>query len=60
MGVKDELCSTLAMLHSYAPVHSFDFTRKEVEKALGKRLDEAFDSFDPEPIASGSIAQVRG
>lgn len=48
------------MLHSYAPVHSFDFTRKEVEKALGKRLDEAFDSFDPEPIASGSIAQVGG
>lgn len=57
---QEDLCSTLSMLHSYAPVHSFEYTRKEVEKALGQRIEDVFDSFDPEPIASGSIAQVRG
>jgi ubiquinone biosynthesis protein len=30
-----------------------------VEKAFGKRLDELFASFDAEPVASASIAQVH-
>jgi ubiquinone biosynthesis protein len=30
-----------------------------VEKALGRPVNEAFASFDPEPFASGSVAQVH-
>lgn len=55
----EELCVTLAMLHSYAPKHSFAFTKQAIEEAFGKPLEETFDAFDPEPIASGSIAQVH-
>lgn len=55
----EELCITLAMLHSYAPKHSFAFTKQAIEEAFGKPLEETFDAFDPEPIASGSIAQVH-
>ncbi len=55
----EELCTTLAMLHSFAPTHAFAFTRQAVEEAFGQPLEEVFDAFDPEPVASGSIAQVH-
>lgn len=42
-----------------APVHSFRHTRRAVEAAFGKPLRELFESFDPKPLASGSIAQVH-
>jgi hypothetical protein len=58
-ALQEELCSTLAMLHSFAPTHKFAFSRKAVEEAFGQKLEEVFDAFDPEPVASGSIAQVR-
>jgi aarF domain-containing kinase len=40
-------------------MHSFRHTRKTVEAAFGKSLEELFDRFDPKPLASGSIAQVH-
>lgn len=55
----EELCTTLAMLHSYAPTHSYAFTKQAIEEAFGRPLEETFEAFDPEPIASGSIAQVH-
>jgi len=55
----EELCTTLAMLHSYAPTHSYAFTKQAIEEAFGRPLEEIFEAFDPEPIASGSIAQVH-
>lgn len=48
----------MAMLHSDAPVHAYEHTRREVEEALKVPLEQVFDTFDREPIASGSIAQV--
>jgi predicted unusual protein kinase regulating ubiquinone biosynthesis (AarF/ABC1/UbiB family) len=39
---------------------SFDEVRNTVEKELGKSIEDAFQSFDPQPIASASIAQVHG
>lgn len=47
------------MLHSFAPTHPFAFSRQAVEGAFGQKLEEVFEAFDPEPVASGSIAQVR-
>lgn len=36
----------------------FDGVREVLEEELGRPLDEIFESFDPEPVAAASIAQV--
>jgi aarF domain-containing kinase len=58
----DALCTALSHLHSNAPAHSWAITQDTVEQALSiprGRLLSVFDSFEPQPIASGSIAQVH-
>ena len=34
-------------------------TRKIVREATGRELEEIFEDFDPNPIASGSVGQVN-
>lgn len=56
------LCEELQHLHNDAPAHSWKFTQKMMESSLGLprgSLLEVFESFDPTPVASGSIAQVH-
>lgn len=36
----------------------FDGVRAVLEKELGRPIDDVFERFDPEPVASASIAQV--
>ncbi|XP_050227400.1 uncharacterized protein LOC126677021 [Mercurialis annua] len=54
-----DLCMKLSELHSKAPEHSFNYTRKSIERAFGRKLSEIFESFEEKPVASGSIAQVH-
>ncbi|EPS65841.1 hypothetical protein M569_08936, partial [Genlisea aurea] len=54
-----DLCDELGELHSKAPAHSFDYTRRTIEKAFGCKLGEIFDNFEEQPVASGSVAQVH-
>ena len=54
-----DLCRALERLHNQAPCHSFAHTRQEIEASFGLPLEELFLDFDPEPVASGSIAQVH-
>lgn len=42
-----------------APVHSYRHTQREVESSFGVPINQLFDSFGTEPLASGSIAQVH-
>ncbi|KAI9075593.1 hypothetical protein K1719_042435 [Acacia pycnantha] len=37
----------------------FKYTKKTIERAFGQKISEIFDSFEEEPVASGSIAQVH-
>ena len=56
------LCEQLQRLHNDAPAHSWKFTQKMMESSLGLprgSLLDVFESFDPVPQASGSIAQVH-
>lgn len=54
-----DLCAQLAKLHSRAPAHNFAQTKRTVEGAFGRKINEIFEDFEEEPVASGSIAQVH-
>lgn len=54
-----DLCVELAKLHSAAPAHGFAYSKAAIEKAFGRELTEIFESFEENPVASGSIAQIH-
>lgn len=54
-----QLCITMSTLHSHAPAHSLDKTKKIVEKAFnGRRFEDIFEEFEEQPLGVGAIAQV--
>jgi aarF domain-containing kinase len=54
----EELCRALSKLQADAPTHSYSYTKTQIEKELGVPILSFFDSFETNPIASGSIAQI--
>jgi predicted unusual protein kinase regulating ubiquinone biosynthesis (AarF/ABC1/UbiB family) len=55
---REEFQRKLGELRDAAPKVRFSDMRKVMESDLGESLEEAFDVFDPEPIAAASIGQV--
>lgn len=54
-----ELCTTMSALHSHAPAHSLEVSKRTIEKAFGgRRFDDIFEEFDVKPLGVGAIAQV--
>jgi len=49
----------LKQCHDAVPPHPYDVVKSVVEEQLGKPLDAVFASFEPECIASASLAQVH-
>jgi ubiquinone biosynthesis protein len=54
-----DLADELAQLQDNVPPFPAAQARQLIEKAFGKRIEEVFASFDVEPVASASIAQVH-
>lgn len=54
-GVVDEL----ALLRDRMPAFGMDAVRATVEEDLGAPLEECFRSFETEPVAAASVAQVH-
>jgi aarF domain-containing kinase len=54
----EDLCVALSHLHSNAPQHSLQFTRRQVKAEFGDSIENIFEYFEQKPVASGSIAQV--
>ena len=52
------LSKKLTLFYEQCPHHSFDYTKKLMQKNFKKPINEIFNSFDKIPIASGSIGQV--
>lgn len=57
--VPRDVMEELSSLQDHVPPAPFDQIREILEEELGASLETRFRTFDPEPIASASIAQVH-
>jgi ubiquinone biosynthesis protein len=57
--VPEEYIKELALLQDMVAPFGYDDVKKIVEKEFGKKIEDVFLSFDPEPIAAASIGQVH-
>lgn len=57
--VPKEYSNTLKVLHNQAPRSSISEIKKAIKNELGKNMEEIFDEFDEQAIASASLAQVH-
>lgn len=54
-----DIADELARLQDRVPPFASDLAVAEVERSLGKNINQLFDSFEEKPVASASIAQVH-
>ncbi|GLI80046.1 hypothetical protein PoHVEF18_008394 [Penicillium ochrochloron] len=54
-----EMCNIMSSLHSNAPAHSLEDTKRIIRKAFnGMPFEDIFEEFHEEPLGVGAIAQV--
>lgn len=56
----DDIAAELAKLQDQVPPFADALARQIITRAYGQSPDEVFQSFEPTPFASASIAQVHG
>ena len=54
-----DIADELAKLQDQVPPFESDLAVSEIEKSLGRRIEEIFKTFERQPVASASIAQVH-
>src|SRR5258706_11931798 len=54
-----DIADELAKLQDQVPPFASELAVAEIEKSLGNSIDKLFSSFEREPVASASIAQVH-
>lgn len=55
----EEICDELRSLQYEAVGFPFEIARSTIESELGVPIDKVFDSFDEQPLAAASIAQIH-
>jgi ubiquinone biosynthesis protein len=54
-----DIADELARLQDRVPPFPSDLAAAEIERSLGRKIEEVFQSFERDPVASASIAQVH-
>jgi len=54
-----DVIQTLSKLRSDSPSHPTEVSREVLKQQFGRDVDELFEAFGDEPIASGSVGQVH-
>lgn len=57
--IPPDIADELAQLQDNVPPFPAALARQMIEKAYGRRIEEVFATFEAEPVASASIAQVH-
>lgn len=57
--IPDQYVDTLKVMRNQAPTITFDEVRRVIREDLGQSIEELYESFEPTPIASASLAQVH-
>ncbi|OWQ49211.1 ubiquinone biosynthesis regulatory protein kinase UbiB [Mitsuaria noduli] len=57
--VPPDMIEELSRLQDNVPPFPAELSRELIERAFGRRIEELFATFDAEPVASASIAQVH-
>jgi len=55
----DDIFNELAKLQDQVPPFDSDVAKQIIESSLGKSIDSLFETFESEPLASASVAQVH-
>ena len=55
----EDIAEELVKLQDRVPPFSAEVARNIIEQQLGQSIETAFDEFDPQPLASASVAQVH-
>lgn len=55
----EDIAEELVKLQDRVPPFSAETARAIIEEQLGQTIEQAFDEFDPTPLASASVAQVH-
>ena len=55
----NEICEQLRSLQYEAVGFPFEIARSTIESELGSPIDQIFESFDEQPLAAASIAQIH-
>lgn len=56
--IGEDMAEKFVVLRESSPVHQLKSTEETIKRMYGKSIDELFEHFEREPIASGSVSQV--